>query len=259
LLQRRAAALEAGRPRAYAATATGPQRLRDREAARNARALRLRDVALAVDSADVSGRRASLQVRSSYGIRGVRGTFAAARRVIAVRTGRGWRVSSEASRRERHPWEIGPVAERRSRHFVVLAPRGVDTDAGGLTDALESGYARMGKVLRPRLRRRYLVVVAGGPGAARALTARISGVGGLAAISDSEVQETGAARRVTEVSSQRLFVVWPPFSVLDAAGRRRVVTHELTHAALAGVTSGRTPAWLLEGVALYVSEDRGDD
>ena len=36
----------------------------------------------------------------------------------------------------------------------------------------------------------------------------------------------------------------------------RVVTHELTHAGLAGVTSGRTPAWLLEGMALYVSEDR---
>ena len=36
----------------------------------------------------------------------------------------------------------------------------------------------------------------------------------------------------------------------------RVVTHELTHAGLAGVTSGRTPAWLLEGMALYVSDDR---
>ena len=34
------------------------------------------------------------------------------------------------------------------------------------------------------------------------------------------------------------------------------MTHELTHAGLAGVTSGRTPAWLLEGMALYVSEDR---
>jgi hypothetical protein len=61
---------------------------------------------------------------------------------------------------------------------------------------------------------------------------------------------------VTEVPSQRLVVVWPPFSTLDAEGRMRVVTHELTHAGLAGVTSGRTPAWLLEGMALYVSEDR---
>ena len=121
-MRRRAQALEAGRPRAYAATATGPQRLRDREAARNAGSLRLRDVELAVDSSDVSGRRASLTVRSSYGIRGVRGSFAATRRVTAVRTGKGWRVRSETGRRQRNPWEVGPVAERRSRHFVVLAP-----------------------------------------------------------------------------------------------------------------------------------------
>jgi hypothetical protein len=256
-MQRRARALQAGQPRAYAATATGPQRLRDREAARNAGSLRLRDVQLAVDSADVSGRNATLKVRSTYGIRGVRGSFAAARRVTAVRVGKRWRVRSETGHRERQPWEVGPMAERRSPHFVVIAPRGLDTDAAGLTAALESGYARMGEVLRrPRLRRRYLVIVAGGATAARALTERISGVESLAAISDSEVRETGAARRVTAVPSQRLFVVWPPFSALDADGRRRVVTHELTHAALAGVTSGRTPGWLLEGVALYVSGDR---
>src|SRR5215210_2873167 len=257
LMRRRAAALQAGRVRAYAATAIGRQRGRDREAARNARALDLRGVALAVDSADVAGRRARLRVRSVYGIRGVDGSFAAERRITAVKTAHGWRVRSETSRRERHPWEVGRVVERRSRHFVVIAPRGLDTDAAGLQDALEEGYARMGEVLkRPKLRPRYLVVVAGGASAARALTERIRGVEGLAAISDSEVRETGPARRVTEVPSQRLLVVWPPFSSLDAAGRRRVVTHELTHAALAGVTSGRTPAWLLEGVALYVSEDR---
>ena len=34
-----------------------------------------------------------------------------------------------------------------------------------------------------------------------------------------------------------------------------MVTHELTHAALAPLTSGRTPAWLTEGVAMYVSGD----
>ena len=257
LLARRSRALQAGKPVAYAATATGPQRIRDHEAARNAAPLRLRDVELAVDSTDVSGRRARLQVRSIYGIRGVRGTFTSARRLTAVRTGKGWRVQSETSRRERHPWEIGPVVERRSRHFVVIAPGGIEIEAAGLLEAFESGYARMGDVLRrPRLRRRYLVVVADRASAARALTRRIRGVESLAAISDSEVRETGPAQRVTEVPSQRLLVVWPPFSTLDADGRTRVVTHELTHAALAGVTSGRTPAWLLEGMALYVSEDR---
>ena len=258
LMQRRAAALAAGRPPAYAATATGPQRDRDREAARNARGLGLRDVELAVGSTDLSGRRATLRVRAVYGVRGVRGRFGTARRITARRTAAGWRVVRESGPRERHPWELGRVQARRSRHFVVLAPSGLEL--GVLVDALERGYARMGDVLdRPRLRRRYLVVVAGGAQAARALTESIRGVESLAAISDTEVRETGSARRVTEVVSQRLVVVWPAFSGLDAGGRLRVVTHELTHAALAGVTSGRTPAWLVEGIALYVSEDRRID
>jgi hypothetical protein len=101
--------------------------------------------------------------------------------------------------------------------------------------------------------------VAGGAHAARSLTASIRGVESLAAISDAEVQESGSAQRVDAVVSQRLVVVWPPFSSLGADGQRRVVTHELTHAALAGVTSGRTPAWLVEGIALYVSKDRRID
>ncbi len=258
LMQRRAAALAAGRPSAYAATATGPQRDRDREVARNARGLGLRDVVLAVDSSDVSGRRATLRVRAFYGVRGVRGRFGTERRIRARRTGAGWRVVGESTPRERHPWELGRVQARRSQHFVVLAP--LELELGSLLDALESGYARMGEVLKkPRLRDRYLVVVAGGVQAARSLTESIRGVESLAAISDAEVQETGTAQRVSSVVSQRLVVVWPPFSTLDAEGQQRVVTHELTHAALAGVTSGRTPSWLTEGIALYVSDDRRID
>ena len=154
LLARRSRALQAGRPAAYAAPATGPPRIVDREAARNAAPLRLRAVELDVQSADVSGRRATLRVRSTYGIQGVRGTFASARRLTAVRTGKGWRVRSETGRRERHPWEVGPVVERRSRHFVVITPGGIEIEAAGLLEAFEGGYARMGEVLpRPRLRR----------------------------------------------------------------------------------------------------------
>ena len=208
-----------------------------------------------VDSTDVRGRSATLRVQALYGVRGVRGRFGTPRRISARRTAAGWRVRRESSPRERHPWEIGRVQARRSKHFVVLAPSGLEL--GALMTALEGGYARMGDVLeKPRLRRRYLVVVAGGAQAARALTERIRGVESLAAISDAEVQETGPAQRVSSVVSQRLVVVWPPFSTLGADGQQRVVTHELTHAALAGVTSGRTPAWLIEGIALYVSEDR---
>ena len=109
---------------------------------------------------------------------------------------------------------------------------------------------------RGRLRRRYLVVVAGDAAQARALTTEIRGVETLAAISDATINESGPERRTVGVVSLRLLVVLPAFAALDPDGRLRVITHELTHAALTGATSGRTPAWLVEGVALYVSGDR---
>ena len=174
-----------------------------------------------------------LRVLALYGVRGVRGRFATARRITARETAAGWRVVRDTSPRERHPWELGRVQARRTKHFVVLAP--ATLELGALTDALEGGYARMGDVLEtPRLRKRYLVVVAGGAHSARALTESIRGVESLAAIADAEVQETGPAQRVTAVVSQRLVIVWPPFSTLGPDGQQRVVTHELTHAALAG-------------------------
>ena len=185
------------------------------------------------------------------------GTFDTTRSVTRAphRTGLAGARTSRATR-ERCPVGARARAARRSAHFVVLGAAG-PRRSDALMTALEAGYARMGDVLKkPRLRRRYLVVVAGGGAGARALTERIRGVESLAAISDAEVRRRGSARRVSEVVSQRLVVVWPPFSALDADGQRRIVTHELTHAALAGVTSGRTPAWLIEGIALYVSGDR---
>ncbi len=255
LLERRAGALEAGNARRYAATSTGPRRAIDRREARNARELDLRDVSLRPVEVDVDGRRAVVRARSGYGIRGVRGRFDAERVLRAVKTRKGWRIASEASRRQRHPWQIAPFAARRTDHFVVLAPTALAVD--GLEAALEDGYARMRDVLvSGALRRRYLVVVAGDAAQARQMTSGIRGVATLAAISDTAVHEEGPAEKVVNVASQRLLVVWPAFAPLDLDGRRRVVTHELTHAALAGQTSGRTPAWLAEGVALYVSDDR---
>jgi hypothetical protein len=255
LLNRRARALQEGDARAYAATAIGAQRRRDRRAARNARGLPLRAVRLTADEISVDGRRARLTVRSGYAIAGIRGRFDAERTLRAVRTARGWRINSQTGRRRQHPWEVARFTAERSRHFVVLAPAGLATD--GLADTLEGGYARMRDILASgRLRRRYLVVIAADAGQARAMTSGIRGVATLAAISDTGVRESGPAEEVVRVASQRLLVVWPRFGPLDPEGRGRVIAHELTHAALAGETSGRTPSWLVEGIALYVSGDR---
>jgi hypothetical protein len=255
LLGERAAALEAGKRRAYVATATGAQRGRDRADARRAQRLRFRKITLEPDDVDVSGDRATVRVAGGYAIDGVRGTFEYERRLRAVRTPDGWRVRATAGRRGRPPWEVDDFRERRTEHFVVLAPSEVPLDE--LVAALEDGYATMSELLtRGRLRRRYLVVVAAGSEQARALTVSIRGVETLSALADASVIQRGPAARTSQVVSLRLVVVWEPFATLDAEGRRRVVTHELTHAALTGSASGRTPAWLSEGIALYVSGDR---
>jgi hypothetical protein len=260
LLGVRARALGKGDGRALAATAAGSQRARDRRSARRVRGLGVTGVKLALQGIDVTGRRARLSARMSYTVRGIAGRFATDEQLTAAKANGRWRIREVAAKRGRPPWEVAPQRRVRSRHFVVWAPTAIDPAAGGLLDALEAGYARMREVLaRGRLRKRYLVVVAGDTAQARALTAQIRGLASLAAITDTEVRQEGPAERVVEVASQRLLVVWPAFLGVGPESRRTVVAHELTHAAVARETSGRTPAWLVEGLALYVSEDRRDD
>jgi hypothetical protein len=257
LLARRATALQRGAAGAYTSTATGRQVRRDRRAVSNAAELPLESVQLRMGEVELAGRRAWARVTASYELRGIAGRFSGRRRVALVKTANGWRVRQESGSRARAPWEVARFRSHRSRHFLVLAPAGIDPSAAGMLDALEAGYARMRELLvHGALRRRYLVVVTAGAAQTTAVTESIRGVEALAALADAEVSERGAARRVARVASLRLVVVWPRFRALDAANRLRVVTHELTHAVLAPDTSGRTPAWLLEGVALYTSDDR---
>jgi hypothetical protein len=260
LVDTRATALVSGDAGAYAATSTGAQRARDRRAARIASGLKLRDIAMQVRTAAVDGPTAKVRLVATWGISGVRGTFMAERHARLVRRAGGWRIAAVREDRGAPPWEVAPYAERRLAHFSVLAPRGLPIDALDLPAALEDGFRLLrGTIPRATFRDRYLVVVAPTATAAWRMTVGIRGVGGLAAISDSAVHENGPAQRVSQVLSQRLLVVWPAFTALDGDARRRVVAHELTHAVLAGSTSGRTPSWLVEGIALYLSgDDRRD-
>jgi hypothetical protein len=255
LLRDRAAALEAGRVRAYAKTATGAQRRRDRVHARRAGRLRLADVQLDLGPVNIGERRARARIMTSYEIAGVRGEFRLRRPLTVVQTANGWRVARLAGSRGLPPWEVGPFVQRRSRHFVLLAPPGVDLQA--LIGSLEDGYAAMDdKLPNVRLRRRYFVVVAAGTREGRALTRGIRGIGSLSALVDANLTQTGPALRTSRVEGLRLVILWPAVADYDAYSRGLVITHELTHAALAAETSGRVPGWLTEGVALYVSGDR---
>lgn len=254
LLARRAEALRAGRVHRYAATAVGPQRRRDRVVARRVARLPIRDVALALRDADVRGDAARLRVVLTYRFRGVAARFAGERRIRAVRTAAGWRVAAVVGRRARAPWEVAAYQAVRAPHVLLLAPPGLDVSV--LAHELDVAYRGMAARLPDRrLPRRVLAVAATGSEPARRLTAAIRGVRTLAAIADTAVREQGPAREVASVVSQRLLVVFPAWAAMDAEHRDRVLVHELTHLALAGSTSGRVPAWLVEGVAMEMSGD----
>jgi hypothetical protein len=254
VLRDRADALEAGNRHAYLATSVRALRRRDKVAVARAKRLQLRDVALDPGMVTVHGRRATTTVEERFGMARVRGQFDSRRRVVLRKDGGRWRVAAMRGRRGLPPWDVGDFRERWTRHFVVLEPGSLRLDS--LVRALESGYAAMRTRLEQHLRRRYLVIVAADPDQARALTDQIRGLEGLAAISDATIREQGAAKAVSSVVSLRLLVVNSAYANLNAVGRQKTIAHELTHAALAGSTSGRTPAWLVEGVAMYVSGDR---
>ena len=60
--------------------------------------------------------------------------------------------------------------------------------------------------------------------------------------------------------SQRMMVIDSRWSTLPEAERQATLVHEMTHTALDPDTSGRTPPWLVEGVAMYVSgDDRSEE
>ena len=105
-----------------------------------------------------------------------------------------------------------------------------------------------------------LVIVARTGADTKALTKDIKTLKSLTAVAENQYSTTGSAKRIDQTWGQRVFVLWPTYGNRSADERRTVITHELVHTALASRTSARTPPWLSEGIAMYVSgDDRSGD
>lgn len=254
LLNARAAATRAGDATALERTSTGRQRRRDGRAAAAAGPLQLSHLAMTPQTTQVDGRRAVLHVETIYSFSGVRSLFVKHSRVTARRTAQGWRVTRERAVGVMAPWELGRYTVRRSRHFLALSPHGLHV--GSLMSDLEHGRTEERHGLpSARPPGRMLVLVTRGSSDARALTRDVRALGSLTAMAESEVTFRGPARRVSVLSGQRIVVFWRAYGGRSTQERRMVIAHELTHAALARRTTGRTPAWLVEGIAMYASGD----
>ena len=258
LLGDRARALEQRDPAAFAGTATGDQRSRDRRAAQRTTRLSLERVRFVADELETSGDEARLAVTMSYRVRGMSRAFLTPRRMIARKTSGGWRVSRDVARREPLPWEIASFTVTRVPHVVLLTPPGVDV--APLRSGLAAAYSEIRRDLPARdLPRSVLVIGARDATQAARLAGRIAR--GVVALANVSVEFGPApAREVERVLSQRMLVIASRWSALPEPERQATLVHEMTHTALDPDTSGRTPPWLAEGVAMYVSgDDRAEE
>ena len=207
------------------------------------------------DDLETDGDRATARVTMSYRIRGIRRPFVTPRRLALRRESVGWRVTRDAPRREPLPWEVAAFRADRSRDVVLLTPPGVD--AGELRPGLEGAYREIRRDLPSRdLPDRVLVIAARDAAQAERLNGRLArGVVALANVSVALQAAPGAAGRPRAVAADDRRATRAG-ATLAPADRQSTLVHEMTHTAMDPDTSGRTPAWLVEGLAMYVSERR---
>jgi hypothetical protein len=258
LLHDRVEALERRDVGAYAATATGAQRDRDRRAARRAVRMSIERVRLVPDDLQTSGNSAKVTVTMSYRVRGMSRPFLTSRRLTIRRTPDDWRISRDVARAEPLPWEVSSFRLTRAPHIVLLTPPGVDVEP--LRSGLAAAYREIRRDLPARdLPRSVLVIGARDAAQTERLTGRIAR--GVVALANVRVDfGPPPAMEVDRVLAQRMIVVDSRWRTLPPAERQSTLVHEMTHTALNPDTSGRTPPWLVEGVAMYVSgDDRAEE
>lgn len=258
LLAERARALEEADVGALSATATGKQRAVDRRSATRARKLAIERIRLVAEELETSGGRGKALVTMSYRVRGMSRPFFTQRRLTLREKSGEWRVSRDAPRHEPLPWEVAPFEVSRVAHVVLLSSPGID--AAPLRTGLAEAYREIRRDLPARdLPRSVLVIAASDAEQTERLAGRIAN--GVVALANVRVDfGSEPALAVERVLAQRMIVVNSRWSALPEVERQSTLVHEMTHTALNPDTSGRTPPWLVEGVAMYVSgDDRSEE
>lgn len=252
LLADRAAALEAGDARSLRTTAARGQRTRDRRALANLRALPLESVALEPGDVQIAGGRATMRAGMAYRIKGASRPFLTSRKVVAQKAASGWKVVRDVPRRDALPWEVQRYTATTGRNIVLLTPPGLEPRT--LMPGLQSAYGRIARALPARdLPKRVLVIAASDAREVKRLDGKGVASAIVAMASVAVDYKPGGALEVERVLSQRMTIVMDRYATMPEQEREWTLAHEMVHTAMNPDTSGRTPIWIIEGVAMYVS------
>ncbi|MEV8591858.1 hypothetical protein [Streptomyces sp. NPDC052012] len=250
LLDRRARAVLAHDPTAYARTGT-------RAGYDNLRAVPLADWSYRLTALDRTGDTATAQADLSYRVEGHDRSPVTTTRTLRLSRDADdrWRVESDrpAKKSGQQLWDQGTVRTARGDRSLVL---GVGRSPAELRDYAELADRAVPAVSdawgRSWPRQVVILVPESLQDMGGLLNSPASSYRGIAAVTTGE---TGTGERAP---ADRIIVNPDAFGLLGDSGRQVVLTHETTHVATRAHTTAATPLWLSEGFADWVGYRSGD-
>ncbi len=170
-----------------------------------------------------------------------------------VQRGPKWFVAADADfpqRRTAHElWDEGPVTVTRGRSCLVLSHPDPDPLVAQVAEACEAAVPRVTSVWGPAWSRHVVLIV---PSSVVELGRLVPQLGDLSQIAALATAELVSPTTGYHPVGDRVLLNPATFARLGGAGRRVVLTHEVTHVASRRLTGPAVPTWLVEGLADYV-------
>ncbi|MFF5702766.1 hypothetical protein ACFY7H_09730 [Streptomyces sp. NPDC012794] len=199
-----------------------------------------------VTSVRRDGVRAFARAELRYRLAGYDGAPAgSAREVELTRDGTAWRITADrpAPGAVAQLWDHGAVTAVRGAHCLVLGAGPSRRALSALAAEADRAVPAVNAAWPGPWARRVVVLAPGTLEAMAALLGRPAGTyRGLGAVTTGSTGDGPAP-------ADRVVVNPEGYEGLSEAGRRIVLTHEVTHVATRAATSARTPQWLSEGFA----------
>lgn len=261
VLDARAAAVAAGDPAAWLASLaqSAPGGLRDRQASAFDALSRLpitgwRYTGLSLEQPQSQSQgRVVAEVHGRYGLAGFwRGARTFTQRFTFSFDG-AWRVSDLADGPgSRQPWQLPGLHVLTGRHSLVLG--NVPTaQLQTYRDFADRAVGDVAKVWGSHWPERAVLIAPRADADYRAL-AGLAGASGRAGTDDQIAAVTvGPVVAGRRADADDIVVNPTAYDRLQPAGRRVVITHEVTHLATRSSTAHQVPTWLSEGLAEYVA------
>lgn len=179
--------------------------------------------------------------------------------LTAVQRPDGWRLgadddtSSSAVASWHGPWDFGPLIAAAGPHTLVLAHPAHRADIATFQGLVEKSVPVVTSVWGTAWNDQVAVLIPDTDAEFQAVTGDGADSHDIAAVAvaDSINPDLSVDPRQAVLGAR---IVLNPANLtrLDAAGRRLVIQHELTHIAARAQTSDQMPTWVIEGFADYV-------